>query len=64
MYVSFSLLLGYGPSFIPYLILKFTSAWSDRNYLDEVLRDNFGEFKISESVSDEVLVILYDWNSE
>ena len=56
-------LLGILPSFLPYAIYRLTNSWSNRIYLDLELLDYFGEFKISDSVSDEVLIISFDWNS-
>lgn len=56
-------LIGVIPSFFPYVIYRLSLSFSDRINLDRELRNYFGEYKISESVSDEVLVISFDWNS-
>ena len=48
--------------FAPYTIYRLTHSVSDRKHLDNELKDYFGDYKISESLLD-VLVVSYDWNS-
>ena len=56
-------LLGILPSFLPYGIYRVLNSLSNRKHLDDELGSYFGEYKISDAVSDEVLVISFDWNS-
>jgi patatin-like phospholipase/acyl hydrolase len=62
---GFAVVLGYylGTK-LPAAYVKLTHADYNRYYLDNSMNATFGEFKISEVISDEMLIVAYDYNSE
>jgi len=48
---------------IPYLYSKVNNSSYNRASLDKIMKDLLGDFNIKDTLSDEVLIVAYDYNS-
>ena len=51
-------------SFLPFLYTKLTNASYNRAGLDGIMKNLLGEYHIKDVLSDEVLIVAYDYNSQ
>lgn len=50
-------------SIIPQLIFKLVGARYNRFKLEELMKDKLGAAGINEALTDEILIVAYDYNS-
>jgi len=50
--------------FVPGLINKLSHAKYNRDSLENVMKTLLGDFKISQTITDELLITAYDYNSQ
>ena len=50
--------------FVPKLVNKVTHSAYNRASLDDIMKTLLGDFRIKETLSDEVLLVAYDYNSQ
>jgi hypothetical protein len=49
---------------VPPLIYKLMHSKYSRDSLDNIMRELLGEYHINQAISDELLVVAYDYNSQ
>lgn len=61
----FFLLIGFMvATIIPPLLYKLANSKYSRKSLDNIMKELLGDFNIDEAITDELLVVAYDYNSQ
>ena len=60
-FIWLGLTISYG---VPYLIFKLQSARYNRTKLEALMEECLGEAYITDAITDELLIVAYDYNSQ